>query len=73
MNVCGCKYENEITYCPLHAAAQEMLNVLISVKDELVQFHGNVHGDCTDKGRLTCPTWEAIYKARKAIVNAERS
>ena len=66
---CGCR----ITFCPLHAAGQEILDVLISVKDELVQFHGNVHGDCTDKGRLTCPTWEVIYKARAVITEAERS
>lgn len=52
-------------------AAGEMLEALIWVKDELVQFHGNVHRDCTDKGRLTCPTWEAIYKAREAITKAE--
>src|SRR3990167_6051964 len=72
---CECEYDHKtssIDFCPLHASAGAMLEALIGIKDELVQFHGNVHGDCTDKGRLTCPTWEAIYRARETISQAER-
>ena len=74
LSTCGCRgavwSSNVVVFCPLHAAAPEMLEALEALADAYESFYGRYIDDAVRRGDATPDAARLVNNARAIIRKA---